>query len=192
MILADTPAVTPVNTVSIGLPASEGRLDFLIFRAERPEGITLVVVMIQGNVAGRCCVFFIIIGQRKMVGHFFIIVVSGIAARIPQAPVIAEMAVGKGERLVFCQLPVNTEVHFPPVHGRVGHGLFISVTAFIMHGLQIGTSAGSGPAPAFAAARQLGFPSPGVVRSPGRFKPEDMFPAFFCNNIDNAGGGIVV
>ena len=192
MILADLPSVAPVNAAGMRFPPSVRFQVFLMSCAGGTIGIALVVIMIQGNVTGYGGVLFIIVGQRKMVGHFCVIIIFRVGAGIPQAPVVAEVTVGKIQGAVLCQLTVDAIVHFTAVDFGVWHGLFVSVHIFVMQLVQIGTSAGCDPAPAFACSFQLGVPAPGVVGSPGRFKFKIMVGPFFCDDIDRAAGGIII
>ena len=127
-----------------------------------------------------------------MIGHFFIIIIGRLCTRIPQAPVVAEVAVGEVQGAVFRQLPVNTVIHFPSVDSGVRHGFFVSVNIFEPQFFQVGTAAGTDPAPAFAASFQLGIPPPGVIRATGCFKLEVVVCSFFCNDVDDAAGGIII
>ena len=70
VILADAPAVPPVNAVGVCLPASVGRKIFLVFGSKGAEGFALIIIMVQRNITGCGSIFFIVISQRKMVGHF--------------------------------------------------------------------------------------------------------------------------
>ena len=89
-------------------------------------------------------------------------------------------------------MPVDAEIHLTPVHSRVGHGFPVTVHALVAQFFQVAAPAGTDPAPTLAAAGQLGFPAPGIVRSPGSFKFEFVIFALFCNDIDHAAGSVVV
>ena len=102
------------------------------------------------------------------------------------------MAVGKIQGTVFVQLPVDAEIHLTPAYGGIGHGFLVTVHALVTQFFQIAAPAGADPAPTLAAAGQLGFPAPGIVRSPGSFEFEFVLFALFGNDIDHAAGGVVV
>ena len=51
-----------------------------MFCAGGAVGVALIVVMVEGDITGGRGVFFVIVSQRQMVGHFRVIVIGGLQA----------------------------------------------------------------------------------------------------------------